>query len=83
MAEKPVQLVTNTQWSNDEAMDFLCRSVDAASERPVIGAAIITVQADGSIGTAWSAGDYNKFTMVGAIEQLKRDFMNLEIEPRG
>lgn len=47
--------------------------------------AVVFETDDGRVGDAWFVdieGDSNRYTLLGGIEALKRDYMRLEIESR-
>ncbi len=67
---------------NESCVDMLRDALARAERGEIVGCTVVSVMADGAIIDGWSSGDYNRFSMLGGIEALKRDYLNREIEAR-
>ena len=67
---------------NESAIEMLREMLAAAESGDVIGFSGVAVGPEGIVFDGWSAGEYNKYIMIGAMEALKRDYLALEIEQR-
>ncbi len=69
------------QESNPIVLDRLEEAIDMAKEGGIDSCMIIMVSHDGFVVDAWANGT-QPFVMVGAIEALKFDFIQSQIEQR-
>ncbi len=69
------------QESNPIVLDRLSEAMDMAREGGIDSCMIIMVSHDGYVVDAWANGK-QPFTMVGAIEALKFDYIQSQIEQR-
>ena len=61
---------------------YLQGIIDRNEDHNVIGCAVALVYHSGSISASWTGGSrsYNKFMMLGAIQNLSNDFHKQEIQ---
>lgn len=70
--------------SDPRAVKFLREALAMAEAGGVQVALVILMNDDGGITDGWSATDpIRPYTMVGALESIKRDFMDRHIQHRG
>ncbi len=69
------------QPSNPIVLDRLYEAIDMAKQGGIDSCAIVMVMHDGAVVDAWANGNH-PFTMVGALETLKFDYMDSQIERR-
>lgn len=69
------------QPSNPIVLDRLYEAIDMAKEGNINCCAIVMVTHNGCVVDAWANGT-QPFVIIGALEALKRDFMDTYIENR-
>ena len=69
------------QQSNPIVLDRISEAMDMAKEGGIDSCIIIMVTHEGCVVDAWANGT-QPFVMVGAIEALKFDYINSQIEQR-
>jgi len=82
MSDKPkIVDISGPPVTPPDIFDRLAEAVDHCRVNAVSNCLIITVSEDGQVTDSWASGD-RPFTMVGAMETVKRDFMDKHIEKR-
>ncbi len=80
---KKLTVIENTEMqpSNPIVLDRLNEAIEMAKEGGIDCCAIVMVTKNGYVVDAWANGT-QPFVMVGALEALKFDFMDSQIERR-
>jgi len=76
---KVVPITTAGDKSNEEVVFRLLEALDMANKGGTINCFVILADKDGNVSDCW-ANQNDAFAMVGALESLKKDFMDSVIE---
>ena len=77
----PSKEIESISKSDPRVIETLSKCLEVANEENVENCVIIMTHKDGSISDCWANGK-DPFVMVGAMEMVKKEFMNNLIEPR-